>query len=260
MYTLRKVRPHHVVLGVLDELNLAAESARSSQPDLLPFGSSQTSCSNSLSGEDTSNLPRLFLTMLSLSQSLRIRLAVKRVMLAAAAMDKAVHAGGFCEIGGKLGTVEDIGLRSLRLRTLDQNLLVVPNSVLASMQFQNMKARPKLLISQNFSLRIETSADQLRVVLNRVQQMLNEHPFIESGSSRIRIADFAGAAFGMELWAYVKTGDWADFTGIRQDVLLKITEIVESAGTRLAAPTRLTYVSTDVRVVDALKSHKISAA
>jgi MscS family membrane protein len=65
-------------------------------------------------------------------------------------MDKAVHAGDFCEIGGKLGTVEDIGLRSLRLRTLDQNLLVVPNSVLASMQFQNMKARPKLLISQNF--------------------------------------------------------------------------------------------------------------
>jgi MscS family membrane protein len=46
-------------------------------------------------------------------------------------MDKAVHAGDFCEIGGKLGTVEDIGLRSLRLRTLDQNLLVVPNSMLA---------------------------------------------------------------------------------------------------------------------------------
>jgi MscS family membrane protein len=175
-------------------------------------------------------------------------------------MDKAVHAGDFCEIGGKLGTVEDIGLRSLRLRTLDQNLLVVPNSVLASMQFQNMKARPKLLISQTFSLRIETSADQLRVVLNRVQQMLNEHPFIESGSSRIRVADFAGAAFGMELWAYVKTGDWAEFTGVRQDVLLKITEIVESAGTRFAAPTRLTYVSTDARVVDALKSDNVSAA
>jgi MscS family membrane protein len=175
-------------------------------------------------------------------------------------MDKAVHAGDFCEIGGKLGTVEDIGLRSLRLRTLDQNLLVVPNSSLASMQFQNMKARSKLLISQNFSLRIETSVDQLRVILDRVQQMMNDHPFIESGSSRIRVADFAGAAFEMELWAYVKTGDWAQFTGIRQDVLLKIAKIVESAGTRLAAPTRLTYLSADVNVVDALKSDKVSAA
>ena len=175
-------------------------------------------------------------------------------------MDKAVHAGDFCEIGGKLGTVEDIGLRSLKLRTLDQNLLVVPNSALASMQFQNMKARPKLLISQNFSLRIETSVDQLRAVLNGVQQMLNEHPFIESGTSRIRVADFAGAAFEMELWAYAKTGDWAQFTGIRQDVILKIAEIIESAGTRLAAPTRLTYVSTDVGVIDALKSRPAGAA
>jgi MscS family membrane protein len=174
-------------------------------------------------------------------------------------MDKAVHAGDFCEIGGKLGTVEDIGLRSLRLRTLDQNLLVVPNSALASMQFQNMKARPKLLLSQNFSLRIETSAEQLRTVLNRVQQMLNEHPSIESGTSRIRVADFAGAAFDMELWAYAKTGDWAQFTGIRQDVILKIAEIVEVAGTRLAAPTRLTYVSSDAGAVDAAKSDRLGA-
>jgi MscS family membrane protein len=159
-------------------------------------------------------------------------------------MDKAVHAGDFCEIGGKLGTVEDIGLRSLRLRTLDQNLLVVPNSALAQMQFQNMKARPKLLISQNFSLRIETRAEQLRSVLEGVQRMLDEHPWVESGA-RIRVADVTSAAFNLELWAYIKIGDWAQFTGIRQDVILKIVEIIEASGTRLAAPTRLTYVSND---------------
>jgi MscS family membrane protein len=102
--------------------------------------------------------------------------------------------------------------------------------------------------------------DQLRTVLDRVQKMLNEHPSVESGTSRIRVADFAGAAFEMELWAYVKTGDWAQFTGIRQDVILKIAAIVESAGTRLAAPTRLTYVSTDVGVVDALKPNQVGAA
>jgi MscS family membrane protein len=160
-------------------------------------------------------------------------------------MDKAVQTGDFCEIGGKLGTVEDIGLRSLRLRTLDQNLLVVPNSALAQMQFQNMKGRSKLLISQNLLLRIETSVEQLRLVLHRVQQMLNEHPFIESGTSRIRVADFAGAAFEMELWAYAKTGDWAQFTAIREDVILKIAEIVEAAGARFAGSTRVTYLSRD---------------
>ena len=160
-------------------------------------------------------------------------------------MDNARHVGDFCEIGGKLGTVEDIGLRSLKLRTLDQNLLVVPNGALAQMQFQNMKNRPKLLLNQNFSLRIETTVEQLRSVLDGVQSMLNEHPRIEPGSSRLRVAAISGAAFEMELFAYGKTGDWTEFTAIRQEVLLKIAEIVEAAGTRFAAPTRLTYLVGD---------------
>jgi MscS family membrane protein len=97
-------------------------------------------------------------------------------------------------------------------------------------------------------LRIETPVEQLRFVLDRVQSMLNEHPRIEVGTSRIRVADFAGAAFDLELFAYGKTPDWAEFTAIRQDVILKIAEIVEAAGTRLAAPTRLTDLSNDAGV------------
>jgi MscS family membrane protein len=159
-------------------------------------------------------------------------------------MDKALQIGDFCEIGGKFGTVEDIGLRSVKVRTLDQNLLVVPNMALAQMQFENMKTRPKLLINQKFSLRIETPVEQLRCVLNNVQGMLDGHPSVECGS-RIRVNACGGAAFELELFAYVKTNDWPQFTEIRQDVVLKIAEIVEEAGARFAAPTRLTYVSRD---------------
>ena len=160
-------------------------------------------------------------------------------------LDKAVQVGDFCKIGDRLGTVEDIGLRSLKLRTLDQNLLVVPNGVLAQMQFENMKARPKLLINQNFSLRIETQVEQLRFILDRVQKMLDESPAIESGTSRVRVTNFAGAAFELELFAYSKTGDWTELTAIRQEVILKIAGIVQAAGTGFAAPTRLTYQAKD---------------
>jgi MscS family membrane protein len=163
-------------------------------------------------------------------------------------MDKAVNVGDFCRIGDQIGTVEDIGLRSLKLRTLDQNLLVVPNGTLAQMQFENMRARTKLLINQNFSLRIETQVEQLRFVLDRVKSMLDGHPEIESGSSRVRVIGFSGAAFQMELFAFVKTGNMAEFTAIRQDVILKIADIVEAAGTGFAGPTQLTYLSTDAGV------------
>ena len=160
-------------------------------------------------------------------------------------LDRAIQVGDFCKIGDRVGTVADIGLRSLKLRTLDQNLLVVPNGVLAQMQFENMKDRPKLLLQQTFSLRIETRIEQLRFVLDGVERMLNENPMVESGSSRLRVTNFAGAAFELELFAFVKTGDMREFTGYRQEILLKIVGIVEAAGTRFAAPTRLTYQSKD---------------
>jgi MscS family membrane protein len=141
--------------------------------------------------------------------------------------------------------VEDIGLRSLKLRTLDQNLSVVPNGSLAQMQFENMARRSKLLINQTFSLRIETQAEQLRFVLDRVQSMLDQHPAIEPGTCRVRVMSFVGAAFQLELFAFGKTGDWAQLTVIRQEVILKIAEIVEASGTRFAAPTQLAYLSKD---------------
>jgi len=171
-------------------------------------------------------------------------------------MDKAIRVGDFCQIGGQLGTVEDIGLRSLKLRTLDQNLSVVPNGSLAQMQFENMARRSKLLINQTFALRIETRAEQLRFVVDRVQSMLDQHPAIEPKSCRVRAMNFVGAAYQMELFAYGKTGDWAEFTAIRQDVILKIAEIVEASGTRFAAPTQLTYLSRD-KGIDAEKAKDI---
>ena len=170
-------------------------------------------------------------------------------------MDKAVSLGDFCQIGGELGIVEDIGLRSLKLRGLDQKLSIVPNGSLAGMQFQNLTRRPKLLINQTFSLRIESQVEQLRFVLDRVQSMLDQHSAIESLTSRVRIMGFVGSAFELELFAYVKTGDWIQFTAIRQDVILKITEIVEASGTRLAAPTRLNYHSWDIGI----NGHKANA-
>jgi MscS family membrane protein len=171
-------------------------------------------------------------------------------------MDKAVHVGDFCRIGDQVGTVEDFGLRSLKLRTLDQTLLVVPNGALAKMQFGNLTHRRKFLISQNFALRIETEVEQLRFVLDRIQGMLDQHPAIERGTSRVRVTNLVGAAFALELLAYGRADDWPHFTAVRQDVILPIAEIVKASGTRFAAPTQLAYMSRDTGI-DAEKTNDI---
>lgn len=163
-------------------------------------------------------------------------------------MDKAVHVGDFCKIGAARGVVEDIGLRSVKIRTLDQNLLVVPNGSLAQMQFENFASRRKCLIDLHFSLRIETDVGQLRFVLDRLQTLLDQNPAIEPGTSRVRVANFAGASFDLELWAYSQITDAKNFTAIQQDLILKIAEIVAASGTRFAAPTQLTYLLQDAGI------------
>jgi MscS family membrane protein len=163
-------------------------------------------------------------------------------------MDKAVQVGDFCKIGTEMGVVEDVGLRSVKVRTLDQTLLVVPNGALAQMQFENFASRRKCLIDLHFSLRIETEAGQLRFVLDRVQTMLDQEPSIEPETSRVRVANFDGASFECELWAYSQITDRAKFTLIQQDLILKIAEIVAASGTRFAAPTQLTYVAQEAGV------------
>ena len=156
----------------------------------------------------------------------------------------------------ELGTVEDIGLRSLKLRTLDQNLLVVPNGVARADAVRKYEVSTQVASSTKASrYELKLEVEQLRFVLDRVQKMLDDHPAIESETSRVRVNGFAGAAFELELFAYGKTSDWAEFTAIRQDVILKIAGIVEAAGTRFAASTRLNYLSTDAGDTD--KAHDI---
>jgi MscS family membrane protein len=159
-------------------------------------------------------------------------------------LDKAVHVGDLCRIENKLGIVEDIGLRSLRLRMVDQTVVVVPNGVLAQVQFENLTSRAKILIQDTFSVRIETSMDQLRSMLDAVQQILDQNVLVEKSTSRIRIVRFSGAAIELELFAYLMTSDWVEFTTSRQNIFLAMFETLERFGIKFAGPTQINYLET----------------
>jgi MscS family membrane protein len=178
-------------------------------------------------------------------------------------LDKAVKVGDLCRIGDKLGNVEDVGLRSLRLRMLDQTVLVVPNGVLATLQFENLASRTKLLINDSFSIRIETEMHQLEGLLKLLQDMLDGHEKVER-DARARVVRFSGAAIELELFAYIVTTDWGEFTSIRQDIVMKIFGIVEKCGVKFAGPTQLAYLegisSEGLRTKQYLSPEQVSPA
>jgi MscS family membrane protein len=155
--------------------------------------------------------------------------------------DQPVRVGDVCKFGDRRGTVEDVGLRSVRVRTIDDTVVTIPNSTFAKMQLENLSERERILLRENIRLRYETTGEQLRIVLSEIESMLQEHEQIAEAPLRVRLTGFGEYSLKVELFAYALTDAWPMFLEVREDVLMKVMEIVEHSGTRLALPTEVHY-------------------
>jgi MscS family membrane protein len=162
--------------------------------------------------------------------------------------DEVFRVGDVCRFGDRTGVVEDIGLRSTRIRTDDRTLLAIPNGTVATINLENLSRRDKILLKTNLSLRSETNADHMRFILSELRRLLYSHPKIESSTVRVRLTDIAGAAPVVEVFAYVLTQEFNEFAAVREDVLLRLLEIVESSGTGLALPAQTLYLGRDAGI------------
>jgi MscS family membrane protein len=100
--------------------------------------------------------------------------------------DRPVSVGDYCKFGDRAGSVEDIGLRSTRIRTVDRSLIVVPNGEFSTMTLENFNRRDKMLFHLTLNLRRDTTRGQVRTVLNSVSEALCNHSQIEVGPIPVR--------------------------------------------------------------------------
>ncbi len=159
--------------------------------------------------------------------------------------DEVIRVGDFCRFGDKVGTVEDISLRSTRVRTNERTQLSIPNGSLATMTLENFSRRDKILLNTKIGLRYETSPDQMRYVLVQVRRLLYEHPKVQTQGARNRFISFDESALSMEIFCYVLTQDYGEFLTIKEDILLRIMDIVDAAGTSFAFPSQTVYLGRD---------------
>ena len=159
--------------------------------------------------------------------------------------DKPIRVGDFCSFGDKMGTVEEIGLRSTRLRALDRTIITVPNAEFANMQLVNWASCDTMLIQTTIGLRYETKPEQLRYVLVKLREMFFAHPKIEQDALRIRFVGYGASSQDIQIRVYAKTRDWSEFYAIQEDVFLRVGEIVEESGTSFAFPSQTVYVGRD---------------
>ena len=160
-------------------------------------------------------------------------------------LDQPVRVGDFCSFADKTGTVETIGVRSTKLRMLDRTLITVPNAALADMQLINWAKCDRMLINTTIGLRYETKNDQLRHVLVKFREMLHAHPKIHPDTVRVRFADFGQSSLDIGVRIYALTQDFNEYYAIREDVLLRMSEIVKESGSSFAFPSQTLYMGRD---------------
>ena len=156
--------------------------------------------------------------------------------------DQPVLVGEFCRFGETVGTVEDVGLRSTRVRTLDRTVVTVPNAEFSNLQIENFTRRERIWYHPTIRLCYETTPDQIRYILVEVHRMLYAHPKVDSTSARIRFAGFGSSSLDLEVFSYVNVTDYGEYLEIAEDLNLRIMDIVAAAGSSLALPSQTTYL------------------
>ncbi len=153
-------------------------------------------------------------------------------------IDQPMREGDFVKIYDFVGTVEQIGLRSTRIRTLDRTVVTIPNGELSNQRIESYTARDRIRLATTIGLVYSTTADQLRGVIEDLERILKSHPKIWPDAVVVRFQKFADSSLDLEVMAWFTTSDWTEFQKIRQDVLIQFMGAIETRGTSIAFPTR----------------------
>jgi MscS family membrane protein len=156
-----------------------------------------------------------------------------------------IRVGDVCKFGDRTGTVEDIGLRSTRVRTEERTLLAIPNGTVATINVENLSRREKLLFKTVLGFDLGTSSDHLRAILAEIRQILAANPQVETKTIRARLTELTAASINVELVCYVLTQDFDKFAEVREALLLQIMKFVEDSGASLAKPSQTLYLGNE---------------
>lgn len=135
------------------------------------------------------------------------------------------------------GTVEEIGWRLTRIRTFDARPLFVPNATFASLTVEN----PSRMLNRRIHETIGVRYDDIGVlpkIVDDVETMLREHPAIDQAKTlMVNFVEFGPSSLDFFIYTFTKTTVWTEFHVIKQDVLLKIADIITGHGAEIAFPT-----------------------
>jgi MscS family membrane protein len=156
------------------------------------------------------------------------------------AFDRPFKVGDTISVGSTKGTVEEVGLRSTRIRTLDRTVVTIPNGSVADSNVENWARRDRLRHTFAIGLTYDTTLDQMRLVIDELKRYLHRREDVAEGFA-VRFGAFGDSSMNIDVAFYVETTAWGEFTAAREEILMAVADIVSKAGADFAFPSQTLY-------------------
>ncbi len=157
--------------------------------------------------------------------------------------DKSIRIGEWIKVDGIEGVVEDIGTRTTKIRTFEKSLIVMPNMILASKPIENYSRRGVRRIKMHIGLVYSTSKEQLSKIVEDIKQMLHQHDKISNKETiMVNFDTFGDSSLDIFIYAFSKTSNWQSYMDTKEDINLKIIEIVHQNNSDFAFPSQSIYI------------------
>lgn len=152
--------------------------------------------------------------------------------------DQPFHVGDFCKIGDVSGTVEDIGMRSTRLRTNDRTIVTIPNGDLSTQRIENFARRTRFLLNRTIILRYDSKPAQIKKFVEVSTEIFKMQEKIVKEGTMVRFLGFTSTGYQIQLWANVGTSSFDEFMAIQSDITMKVIDAAWECGLYFAIPSQ----------------------
>ncbi|MDX2186062.1 MAG: mechanosensitive ion channel family protein [Opitutaceae bacterium] len=154
------------------------------------------------------------------------------------AIDQPFKVGETVQIGPHIGTVEDIGLRSTKIRTLGKSLLTIPNKTVAAEAVTNLSRFTARRVEQTIGLTYNTKAGQLEEVVDEIRKIIATDDGVDPTSPIVQFSSFGASSLDIFVVYLTRTADFAEHLRVKQRINLAIMRSVEGRGLSFAFPTQ----------------------
>lgn len=171
--------------------------------------------------------------------------------------DRPFKVGDWIQVGSKVdGDVEEIGMRSTKVRTWSKSLMSIPNKVLANEIIENWSKMPKRRVKQYIGITYSTPADSMHDLVEDIKGLLKEDEGVQQDFILVNFTDFGESSLQILVYYFTSTTAWLEHMDIRQRINIKIMKAVEARGAAMAFPTRSLQFEGEIaeRIADGISS------